>query len=293
VFRPDWEVPEHHGAVALIVLPCMDRSTTLVLGATGSAGSRVATRLRDLGEHVKPASRHGGTRFDWTDDSTWEPALDGVDRIFLMAPDGVAVDPGFVRLAEDLKVRRVVLLSSRSIEAMGDERLLTAEHLVKQSGLGWTIVRSDWFDQNFDEGPFRDAVRAGELAVPLGDTRQTFVDLDDVAAVAVQALLDDAHLHRTYEVTGPRALSFDEACAVIGAAAGRPLTFHGSPDRYHETQLTLGRAEEEVAAETAAFEALRDLGDSQPLDTVPQVTGRPARPFEIYAATAAAARRWA
>ena len=154
-------------------------------------------------------------------------------------------------------------------------------------------MRSDWFDQNFDEGPFRDAVRAGELAVPLGDIRQTFVDLEDVAAVVVQALLDDAHLHRTYEVTGPQALSFGEACAVISAAAGRPLTFHGSPDRYRDTQLALGRAEEEVAAENAAFEALRGLGDSEPLDTVPRVTGRPARSFEEYAGTAAMAGRWA
>ncbi|OJF15646.1 Rossmann-fold NAD(P)-binding domain-containing protein [Couchioplanes caeruleus] len=266
-------------------------TTTLVLGATGSVGGRVAARLRALGEPVRAASRHADTRFDWADETTWEPALDGVGRLFLMAPDGVDVDPGFLRLAADT-IGRVVLLSSRSIEVMRDERLLNAERLVRESGMDWTIVRSDWFDQNFDEGPFHAAVLAGELSVPLEDCRQTFVDLEDVKEVAVRALLEAGHSQRTYEVTGPQALSFAEACAVIGAAAGRTVTFHGSPQEYRRSQAALGRPEEELDAEIEAFAALRVLDDSQPLDTVERVTGRPARTFEQYAADAAAAGHW-
>jgi uncharacterized protein YbjT (DUF2867 family) len=84
------------------------------------------------------------------------------------------VDPGFVRLAVDRGVRRIVLLSSRGIEVMGDERPMAAERTVRESGVEWTIVRPDWFNQNFDEGFFRPAVLAGELALPLGDHRQAF-----------------------------------------------------------------------------------------------------------------------
>ncbi|MFI6230597.1 NmrA family NAD(P)-binding protein [Micromonospora echinospora] len=270
----------------------MDDLVTLVLGATGSVGGRVAARLHDLGEPVRAASRHAGTRFDWADDTSWEPALAGAGRLFLMAPDGVDVDPAFVRLAADMKVGRVVLLSSRGIEAMRDERLLGAERLVRDSGLDWTIVRSDWFDQNFDEGPFRDAVLAGELSVPLADCRQTFVDLEDVAEVVVRALRDADHTGHTYEVTGPQALSFDQACALIAAATGRPVTFHGSPEHYRRSQTALGRPAEEVDVEIEAFAALRELGDSEPRDTVARLTGRPARTFEQYAAAAAAAGRW-
>lgn len=96
---------------------------------------------------------------------------------------------------------------------------------------------------------------------------------------------------RTYEVTGPRALSFTEACAIISAASGRPLTFDGSPEHYLRTQTGLGRPEPEVTAELAAFAALADLGDALPRETVAQVTGRPARSFEEYAAAATARRR--
>ncbi|NJQ03825.1 NmrA family NAD(P)-binding protein [Streptomyces zingiberis] len=262
----------------------------LVLGATGSAGRRVASRLRAAGAPVRAASRSGDTRFDWHDEETWEPALRGVRRMFLMAPDGVGVNPALVGLAAEAGVAHIVLLSSRAIEVMDDRRLLEAEKTVKESGTGWTVLRSDWFDQNFDEGPFREAVFAGELAVPLGDCGQTFVDLGDVAEVAARALTEEGHTGRTYEVTGPESLSFREVCAVIGEASGRRLDFHGDPASYRSSQRELGRPEEEVEQDLAAFAALRRLGDAEPLDTVERVTGRPPRRFAEYAA--AAADRW-
>ncbi|MEU6083128.1 SDR family NAD(P)-dependent oxidoreductase [Streptomyces sp. NPDC047108] len=269
----------------------MDTTPILVLGATGSVGRRVAAHLRSQDVPVRAASRHSATRFDWDDESTWEPALSGISRMFLMAPDGVPVAPDFVGLAADLKVEQIVLLSSRAIDVIGDQRLLEAERVVRESGADWTVLRADWFDQNFDEGPFREAVLAGELAVPLGDCRQAFVDLEDVAAVAARVLTEPGHGDRVYEVTGPRALSFGEACAVIGAAAGRPLAYEGDPDAYRAAQIAFGRPEDEVEGEIAAFAALRGLGDTEPLDTVPRVTGRPARTLEEYAAAASGSWR--
>ncbi|MCX2968284.1 MULTISPECIES: NAD(P)H-binding protein [Streptomyces] len=270
----------------------MDPSPILVLGATGSVGRRVVTHLRDLDAAVRPASRHGPTRFDWADETTWEPALRGVDRVFVMAPEGVPVAPGFARLAADLAVRRLVLLSSRAIEAIGDERLLRAEESVKDSGADWTVLRSDWFDQNFDEGPFREAVLAGELTVPVGECRQAFVDLEDLGAVAARVLTEPGHTGRTYEVTGPQALSFGEVCERIADAVGRPLRFSGDPEDYRAAQSALGRSAESVEQELAAFAALRDLGGTEPRDTVSRVTGRPARTVEEYAAAAAARGAW-
>jgi uncharacterized protein YbjT (DUF2867 family) len=89
-----------------------------------------------------------------------------VSRLYLLAPDGMPVDPAFVALAVARGVDRIVLQSSAAIEVMGDERLMAAERTVRGSGARWTILRPDWFNQNFDEGFFSHAVRAGELAVP-------------------------------------------------------------------------------------------------------------------------------
>ncbi|MFJ4767777.1 SDR family NAD(P)-dependent oxidoreductase [Streptomyces uncialis] len=263
-----------------------DAPPILVLGATGSVGGRLDARLRNLGATTRPAARHTAIPFDWDDDSTWEPALRGVRRMFLMAPDRVPVNPDFVALAADLGVEHLLLLSSRAIDVIGDQRLLDAEDTVKESGTGWTILRADWFDQNFDEGPFLDSVHARELAMPMGDCRQTFVDLTDVAAVAAVILTAPAteHARRTYEVTGPHALTFAEVCAIIGDTTGHPIKFHGDPASYRAAHTAFGRPAEEIERELTAYAALRSLGDSKPLDTVPRLTGRPARSFQEYAA---------
>jgi uncharacterized protein YbjT (DUF2867 family) len=268
------------------------RDPILVLGASGTTGRRLTQRLRDAGAEVRPASRQEQVRFDWTDRETWEPALAGVARIYLMAPHGQPVDPGFVGLAADRGVRRIVLLSSRGIEAMGDERLIAAERTVRESGADWTIVRPDWFNQNFDEGFFRPAVLAGELALPLGDRRQAFVDADDIAAVAATALTEDGHAGRSYDVMGPRALSFPEALEIIGRAAGRTIRYSGTADAYRAAQAALGFPADQTEQEIAAFAALRDAGDAQPNALVRELTGREPKDFEAYAREAAASGAW-
>jgi uncharacterized protein YbjT (DUF2867 family) len=118
--------------------------------------------------------------------------LTDVAAIYVMAPDGVPVEEAFIRQAIAPSVERLVLLSTMHPEAIGDDRLLAAEGLVRDSGAAWTVVRAHWFNQYFDEGIFRPAILAGGLVVLLADQRQAFVDAGDIAAVAVEALLDPA-----------------------------------------------------------------------------------------------------
>ncbi|MFF0738934.1 SDR family oxidoreductase [Streptomyces sp. NPDC004111] len=265
----------------------------LVLGARGTTGRRVAARLRDAHHPVRAASRHSDVPFDWRDDATWEPALTGAERVYLMLPHELTLPADFVHRAVAAGVRRLVLLSSRAIEEMGDERLMAAERLVRESGTEWTVVRADWFNQNFDEGIFREAVLDGSLALPLGECRQTFVDADDIAAVAVAALTEDGHDGRTYEVTGPEALSFADALGEIGRAADLSVDFHGDGDAYRATGRAEGRPAEDVEREITAFTALTDLGDAHPTDTVLRLTGHPPKRFATYAKEAAATGAWA
>ncbi|MEO3888132.1 NAD(P)H-binding protein [Nonomuraea sp. B5E05] len=266
----------------------MTRLVILVLGATGTIGRRVAERLRAAGHTVRAASRGGETTFDWARPGTWEPAVRGVSRVFLMAPDGVPIDPAFVSLAVDQGVEQIVLLSSGGIEVMGDERLMNAERTVRDSGAGWTILRPSWFDQNFDEGFLRPAVMAGELMVPMGAVRQAFVDGGDIAAVAAAALTQDGHAGHSYEITGPRALSFGEAAEIIGWAVGREITYLGGEEEYIAARGFSGDA---IRA-AKAFTALRALGDQPVTEVVSRVTDRPPKPFESYVTETAARGAW-
>ncbi|QRK12906.1 NAD(P)H-binding protein [Archangium violaceum] len=270
----------------------MSHQNILVLGASGTIGRRVAARLHARGHSVRAASRSGDVRFDWADPDSWKGAVGNASRMYLMAPDGVSVEPSFVELAVSSGVRRIVLLSSKSIEVMKDERLMAAERTVRASGADWTIVRPDWFNQNFDEGFFREEILAGEVRLPVGDLRQAFNDADDIAAVIAVALTEDGHVGNTYELSGPRALSFEEAVDIIGRASGRRLRFVGTADAYIAALVERGLPEKDAKAAVDAFAALREQGDVEPNDIVRRVTGREPKPFETYAAEAAARGAW-
>ncbi|TWD80031.1 uncharacterized protein YbjT (DUF2867 family) [Kribbella amoyensis] len=259
--------------------------TVLVLGSTGSTGRRVTRQLRDRGLTVRAASRHGDVAFDWTRPESWAAAVEGVSAIYVMAPDGVPVKPAFLDQAVAAGVERLVLLSTMHPEEIGDHRLVAAESAVRAAGTSWTVVRAHWFDQNFDEGFFQPAIQAGELVIPLADQRQAFVDAEDIAAVAVEALTGDGHHGATYEVTGPDALTFGEAVAIIAKVTDRDISYQGTPEAY----LATPGADQ---AMLNYFTNQLTLGDSTPTDTVERLTGRRAIPFAEYAAAAAKTGVW-
>lgn len=201
-------------------------STVLVTAATGKTGRRVVERLERLGIRVRAGSRAADPPFDWTDPATWRPALEGVDAVYLCYVPDLAV-PGatddvraFTDEAVAAGVRRLVLLSGR-----GEPEAQEAELVVQRPGLEWTVVRCAWFLQNLTEGFLADDVAAGELALPVDDVREPWVDLEDVADVVVAALTEGRHAGQVYELTGPRLLRFDELMAAVAAGTGRPARF--------------------------------------------------------------------
>ncbi|SDT00364.1 SDR family oxidoreductase [Actinoplanes derwentensis] len=263
----------------------------LVLGGTGTVGSRVAARLRDSGRDVRVASRHTGQRFDWDDEGTWPSALSGVAEMFLLLPDRTGLPEAFLPAAIAAGVRRVVLHSDRGLDVMGDVQLRKTETSVSGSELAWTIVRPDWFHQDF-ETFFRPAVLDGRLCVPVGDARQGFIDADDIAAVEVAAFGDDTLIGQVIEVTGPRALSFGAAVAEIARVTGRVIVFDGSAVAYRSAMHADGMPDEVIEALVTGYSALAARGDTEPTGVVERILGRPGRDFADYAADAAARGVW-
>jgi uncharacterized protein YbjT (DUF2867 family) len=163
----------------------MKTAATVVTGASGKTGRRVAERLGTRGVPVRAGSRSGATPFDWEDDSTWEPALRGVDAAYvtyapdLAAPGGAEAIETLTGLTVDGGVGRLVLLSGR-----GDAEAQAAERIVQGASLDWTIVRSSFFAQNFSESFFLDDIVAGEVTPPVADVPEPFVDVEDIADVA-------------------------------------------------------------------------------------------------------------
>ena len=267
---------------------------TLVLGGTGKTGRRVAERLAARGLPVRIGSRFGEPPFDWEDRSTWAPALDGVGAAYISYYPDVAV-PGaaetvgsFAELAVRSGVPRLVLLSGR-----GEPEAERAEQAVRDAGAELTIVRSTWFAQNFSEGAFLDLVLAGEVTLPAGDTPEPFVDIDDIADVAVAALTEEGHDGELYELTGPRLLTFEQAVDEIARAASREIRYVPVAMAEFESLLT----DQDVPADVVwllryLFSEVLDGRNAHVADGVQRALGREPRDFSEFARDAAATGAW-
>ncbi|GGZ73598.1 NAD(P)H-binding protein [Streptomyces bluensis] len=265
--------------------------TTLVIGATGTTGSRTAARLTAAGYRVKAASRHATpvpgaqpVRFDWYDAATHAAALDGADRVYLIPPlgdpDPAAVMLPFLRQARTVGVHRAVLLSSSAIPE-GGPAVGTVHRALPGLFDQWAVLRPSWFMQNFT-GTHAHAVSIREdgiIATATGTGRVGFVDAEDIAAVAVHALTDEHAPNTDLVLTGPEALSYDDIATITTEVTGRPVAHR--PLSYEQMRDRLAALMPlEFASMLAGLDrAIAEGAEDRVTDTVQRLTGRPARTF--------------
>jgi uncharacterized protein YbjT (DUF2867 family) len=267
---------------------------TLVLGGTGKTGRRVVERLASRGVPTRVASRATDPSFDWAEQSSWATALDGVTAAYISYAPDLAI-PGateairaFVERAVERGVKRLVLLSGR-----GEEEAQLCERVVQDAGIEWTVVRASWFNQNFSEGEFLDMVLAGEITLPAGAVGEPFVDVDDIAEVAVAALTEDGHAGRVYEVTGPRLLTFAEAAEEIARAAGRDIRYIQIPHQAFAAGIAGSGAPDDIAWLLGyLFSTVLDGRNAYVCDGVQRALGREPTDFADYTRRVAATGVW-
>jgi len=266
----------------------------LVVGGTGKTGRRVAERLERLGIDVRIGSRSARPSFGWNDPSTWAAAVDGIDAAYLSYypdvsfPDAAAAVGAFARQAAAAGVRRLVLLSGR-----GEPEAEPAERSVQEAGVEWTVLRCAWFAQNFSEHFLLQPVLDGVIALPAGDITEPFLDVDDVADVAVAALTEGGHHGQVYELTGPRLLGFADIAAELSRATGRRIDYVSvTPEQYAAAAAAAGVPAEEIEPLTELFTRVLDGHNAYLTSDVQKVLGRPARDFADYARRTAAGGAW-
>jgi uncharacterized protein YbjT (DUF2867 family) len=253
---------------------------------------------RDLGEmlargcRTRCASRSQDPTFDWNIEATWPRALEGVSSAYITYYPDLAL-PGaaqqvrsFAQQAVAHGVGQLVLLAGR-----GEPQVFPAEQAVRESGAQFTILRCAFFAQNFSEGaltPWGD-----EIAFPAGNVTEPFIDVEDIADIAVAALTDpQRHAGRIYDLTGPRLLSFEMAVEEIARAAGRPLRYVPVSFEDYADVLAQIMPPDHVHFFIGLFRHLLDGHNSQLTRDVELVLGRPPRDFRDYARDAAASGAW-
>lgn len=213
--------------------------TILLTGATGTVGSEVADRLYDSDERVRIAVRDTAAAesqfdgqyefvtFGFEQPETWGPTLADVDALFLMRPPVVGVDQirEFVDAAGRVGVEHVVYLSVLGAEKNPLLPHRRIEQHIEGTEMEYTFLRASFFMQNLGENHRQDIVEHNEIFVPAGSGKTSFVDIRDIAAVAVLALAEDGHEDRAYDITGAEALDYGEVADVFSEVLDRPMTY--------------------------------------------------------------------
>jgi uncharacterized protein YbjT (DUF2867 family) len=215
-------------------------SPILVIGSTGHVGSQIVAQLVDNGVPVRAMTRNpGAARLpaqvqlvggELTSPETLEPALNGVDSVFLVWTAPPAAFPEVLeRIAR--RARRIVYLSAplktpHPFFQQPNATRVVAERIersIEGSGLEWTFLRPGMFACNAPHW-WGQQLRAGDLVRwPYLDVPTAPIDPRDIAAIGVRALCEDGHAGAEYVLTGPESLTQREQISIVGSVLGRRL----------------------------------------------------------------------
>jgi NAD(P)H dehydrogenase (quinone) len=220
----------------------MSGADVVVTGVTGGLGGRVARRLAERGVGQRLVARDPGRAPElagaevaagsYDDRDSLRRAFDGAGTLFMVSasedPDRLRLHANVVGAATDAGVERIVYTSFFGAAAdcsftFGRDHWHT-EELIKGSGLRFTMLRDNLYLDFLPLMVGADGVIRG----PAGDGRVAAVARDDIADVAAAVLLegDDRHDGRSYDLTGPEALTMAEAAQRLSELAGRTVTYH-------------------------------------------------------------------
>ena len=268
----------------------------LVTGATGTLGKAVVQAVRNAGYSVLQGVRDvakvnpqaEAVRLDYAEQSTIAPALDGVSALVLMAPplDGRAPDllKPVLAAAKSANVQQIVSISAFGVNHNEQAPLRVVEHMVMESGLAYTILRPNFFMENFSEGPQASGIKQNNaIYLAAGDGKTSFISVKDIAAVVALALKNSL-TGTEIDLTGPEARDHVEVAEIITKASGRTVEYHSLTE---EQMLDGARSHgmpEPVAAYLGVLYSVVRAGHAAGVAPVPaSLSGYQPRTFQTFA----------
>ncbi|WP_411736244.1 ergot alkaloid biosynthesis protein [Paenibacillus sp. M2] len=274
-----------------------DKPLTLIIGANGKTGSRVAAILQKhhypvrLAGRTKPSpsdSANNYVYFDWYDSETYALALKNVNQVYLvvpvmdMTPEDVMIP--FIKEALWNGVKRFVLLGSASIDENGPIFGKVHQYL-KAHAPEWAVLQPSYFMENFTEGPYRETTKQlGKIYSATGEGKIGFVSADDIAVVAFHALTDVVSHNTEHIITGPDSLSYGQVADVLSRVLGQSIQHESlSDDELKNSMIRAGMSVEYAAALAGLDVPIREEGrEDQTTDTVTKITGNSPISFEKF-----------
>ena len=216
----------------------------LITGATGNVGIEVIKALQKISHDLNVCA---GVRnlekneqlfkdyavklikFDFTDFSTFENALQSCEILFLLRPPQISNTEKYfkplIEVAKAKKIKHIIFISVQGAEKNSFIPHHKIEKLISESGIPYTFLRPAYFMQNFLTTLHQDLLKK-YIFLPSGNAKFTVIDVRDIAKVTVKILLDvPNHLFKCYELTNNEQLSFQEMADILSEVLEEEITY--------------------------------------------------------------------
>ena len=261
----------------------------LITGASGNVGKEVlkqaaAAGLRVRAAYQSPASANvppdvEAVRVDFNEPQTLEAALGGVEKVFLVGPPTQELAPLEREAMEVIarsNVKHVIKLSAMGgRDATFPRQHADSENFIRSTGVPFTFLRPNGFMQNLVQYSAPTIKATGRFYGSEGGGKISFIDVRDVAAVAVKVLSEEGHAGEAYTLTGPEALSNADVAQKMAEALGRKIEFVNlAPEDLKEALLTAGVPEWNAEALIDLQRLYREGKASAVTEDVERIVGR-------------------
>ncbi len=272
--------------------------TVLVTGASGNLGREVVKALSDKGYRVKTATRDvrkislrdrvTAVRFDYAEPGTFAEALREAAGLLLVAPPMDREAPTklapFVKKAKEAGVEHVVFVSALGVDQNEQAPLRVIERALMDSGLAYTILRPNFFMENFSTGFIAPTIcNQRGIFLAAGEGKTSFISTKDIAVVAAKVFAAGPQ-GKEYNLTGPEALDHTQVAAILSRTIGREIRYHAlSEDAMLQGARNQGLPEDVVQYLGALYAVVRAGYMAAVTNDVESVTGAKPINFETFA----------
>jgi len=273
----------------------------LVTGASGNVGSYVVKELLNMGEKVVAATTNLGNTnkffdnkveavyFDFTNKSTFENALEGVDRVFLMRPPHLGKPEDLYPFIDAMKACNVRLVSFLSL--MGVEKNTIPPHhkiekYIEKLQIPYAHVRPGFFMQNLSGVHSVEIREKDEIFVPVGKSKTSFIDVSDIGlAIAILLHNPEKYKNTAHTITGPEGLDYFQVADILSRVVGRKITY-AKPSflNYRNYYIKKRKLDKAYVNVTVALYFMTRMGTAKKVTNgFYKLTGRAPRTLEEFA----------
>lgn len=265
----------------------------LIVGASGTVGAELSKILKAKGVAIVRATskkqlENDQVHLDVLTGQGRKAAFEGVTHAFFLSPPGHTnqdqlLNP-LIDEARAHRLEKVVLMTAMGANADPSAPMRKAELHLEKSGLRYNIIRPNWFMQNFNTFWIQGILKQGQIFLPTGKAKGSFIDARDIAAVAAELLISNRFDNQDFDLTGPRALDHDEAAALLSRASGRSIGYTDIPPAAMLDGLLSAGLPRPYSEFLLVILGYFKAGYSERVtDAVEKVTGRKPLDFEQYA----------